>query len=240
VSALDPRPRVLADVPLAIDPDEVLRFQGYRRGVDVPGAEVRALLDEAFALGARLMAPRAAVRWLAVEEAGADVLETADGALTIPGIGRRWGSVEYVAAAVCTIGEAAERRVAELWEARELPLAGMLDAVASGAVETLAEFVNDALCQEGLAAGLRVTNRVSPGYGAWDVAEQRVLFRLCPGGPAGVALNDACVMTPAKSITLVAGAGVAARVDDYFSQCARCWMAGCAYRRVPARRRIHR
>ena len=45
-------------------------------------------------------------------------------------------------------------------------------------------------------------------------------------------------MTPEKSLTFLAGAGAAARVDDYFSQCARCWMAACAYRRAPARRTV--
>ena len=84
-----------------------------------------------------------------------------------------------------------------------------------------------------------MTNRVSPGYGAWDVVEQRRVFELCPGGAAGVTLNAACFMTPVKSISLLAGAGAAARVDHYFSQCARCWMRGCAYRRAPARGTVH-
>jgi len=61
------------------------------------------------------------------------------------------------------------------------------------------------------------------------VAEQSQLFRLCPAAAAGVSLNDACFMRPAKSISLLVGAGPEARVDHYFSQCARCWMAGCAY-----------
>jgi hypothetical protein len=55
-----------------------------------------------------------------------------------------------------------------------------------------------------------------------------------------VTLNEACVMTPGKSISLLVGAGPDARVDDYFSQCARCWMRECAYRRAPARASIHR
>jgi len=100
--------------------------------------------------------------------------------------------------------------------------------------------VNDVLCQQGLAAGLRVTNRISPGYADWDVAEQHALFRLCPGAPVGVTLNSACFMTPGKSISLLVGAGARARVDHYFSQCARCWMRDCAYRRAPARRTVHR
>lgn len=232
--------QVLADLPLAIDPDEVLRFQGYQKGVDVPTPDVRALFDDALAAGARLMTPRAVVKWLPVDRRGPDHLEAAGVALTIPAIGARWGAVEHMAVAVCTIGDALERRVAELWDARELPLASMLDSVGSGAVESLAEYVNDVLCRQGLAAGLKVTNRISPGYGDWDLPEQARLFRLCAGTPVGVSLNAACVMTPGKSISLVAGAGVAARVDHYFSQCARCWMRDCAYRRAPARRTVHR
>ena len=231
-------PQVLADLALAIDPDEILRFQGYKRGRDVPGAAVRALFDAALAEGRRLMTPRAVVRWAPVTCLEADGLEVDGRRLRIPRIGRLWGEVEHAAVALCTIGEALERRVAELWEARELPLASMLDSVGSGAVESLAEYVNDVLCQQGLPA-LKVTNRISPGYADWDVAEQPLLFALCPGDAVGITLNEACVMTPGKSISLLAGAGRAARVDHYFTQCARCWMCDCAYRRAPARHTVH-
>ncbi len=230
--------QVLGAPALAIDPDEVLRFQGYKRGRDVPGADVRALFDAALAEGRRLMAPRAVIRWAPVTRVAADALEVEGQTLTIPRIGALWGDVEHVAVALCTIGEALERRVAELWETRELPLASMLDSVGSGAVESLAEYVNDVLCQQGLPA-LKVTNRISPGYADWDVAEQPRLFALCPGDAIGVVLNEVCVMTPGKSISLMAGAGRAARVDHYFSQCARCWMRDCAYRRTPARQTVH-
>jgi hypothetical protein len=204
--------QVLTDLPLAIDPDEVLRFQGYKRGRDVPGADVRALFDEALAEGRRLMAPRAVARWAPVTSLHDDRLEVAGEAFAIPRIRALWGPVE-------------------------LPLASMLDSVGSAAVESLAEYVNDLLCGQGLPA-LRVTNRISPGYADWDVAEQPRLFRLCPGDAIGIALNAACVMTPGKSISLLVGAGRAARVDHYFTQCARCWMRDCAYRRAPATRQV--
>ena len=158
-------PRVLTALPLAIDPDEVLRFQGYKKSVDTPGPEVLAIFDEALALGRGLVAPRAVVRWLAVTRRDADTIEAGGVTLTIPDVGRLWGPIEWVAAAVCTIGDGLERRAAELWAARELPLAAMLDSVGSGAVESLAEYVNDLLCQEAIPLGLPVTNRVSPGYG---------------------------------------------------------------------------
>jgi hypothetical protein len=234
-------PQVLRDIPLAIDPDDVLRFQGYKRGIDVPGPDVRALFDEALALGQALMEPRAVVRWSALRGRGEDTLTLDDDlTLTVPGIARAWGAVTEVAAAIVTIGGALEERVAALWDARELPLAAMLDRVGSGAVESLAEYVNDLLCQHGIARGLSVTNRISPGYGGWDVAEQPLLFRLVDGEPIGVGLNDSCFMTPEKTITLLVGAGAGARVDHYFNQCARCWMAACAYRRAPVSRTVRR
>ena len=42
-------------------------------------------------------------------------------------------------------------------------------------------------------------------------------------------------MTPAKTISFLVGIGPEARVDHYFSQCGRCWMRDCAYRRAPRR-----
>jgi hypothetical protein len=231
--------RVLEDIPLAIDPDDVLRFQGYQAGVDVPSADVLALFDDALALGRALMRPRAVLRTLPVARDG-DQLTAGGVTLTIPRIAERWSAVEEIVAGVCTIGDALERHASKLWDARELPLSMMLDSVGSGAVESLAEYVNDLLCQEALVRGVKVTNRVSPGYGGWDVAEQRLLWRLCPGDALGVTINDACFMSPTKTITILVGAGIAARVDDYFNQCARCWMRDCAYRRVPLRAAVRR
>jgi hypothetical protein len=235
---VDATARVVTDLPLAIDPAEVLRFQGYKAGV-LPDDTVRALFDEALGLGRSLMVPRAAIRWLPARLAD-DRLEAGDARFTVPGLTAAWGAIEYVAAVVATIGQDLEHRVGRLWAAREFPLAVMLDSVGSAAVESLAEYINDTLCQEALPHGLRVTNRVSPGYGAWDVLDQRALFAICPGAGVGVILNEACFMLPEKTITLVVGAGHRARVDHYFSQCARCWMRACAFRRTPPRGSVRR
>jgi len=132
-----------------------------------------------------------------------------------------------------TIGDGIEQRVRQLFDAREFPLAAMLDSVGSAAVECLAEWVNDLLCKIALP-DLKVTNRISPGYTGWDVTEQHALFRLCPGEPAGIGLNDRALMIPLKSISFLVGIGPRANVDHYFTQCRRCWMKECGYRRAPA------
>ncbi|MEK7372722.1 MAG: vitamin B12 dependent-methionine synthase activation domain-containing protein, partial [candidate division NC10 bacterium] len=229
-----PEPLVLEGLPVRIDPDEVLRFQGYKKGIDVPTDDVMALFDEALALGERLMEPRCVYRAVPVSGQEASHIEAAGEQLRIPHIGRLWGAVTSVGAGVCTVGQPLEDRVRALFDAHELPLAVMLDSVGSAAVESLAEHVNDLLCQAAIAEGIRVTNRISPGYAGWDTAQQRELFRLCPGTSIGVALNEACFMTPVKTISFLVGIGPEARVDHYFTQCRRCWMADCAFRRAPA------
>jgi hypothetical protein len=234
LSVLSPTPAVLEGLPLVIDRDEVLRFQGYQKGVDVPTPPVLAIFEEALALGRSLIAPRVVYRTVAVTGGAADRIDAGGERLHIPQIARLWGPIEAVGAGICTVGEALEAHVRRLFDAREFPLAVMLDSVGSAAVESLAEYANDLLCQAGLGAGTKVTNRISPGYAGWDTAEQAALFRLCSGDPIGVQLNDACFMTPGKSISWLVGIGAEARVDHYFTQCRRCWMRDCAYRRAPA------
>jgi hypothetical protein len=224
---------LLEDLPLAISRDEALRFQGYRTGTDVPTSEVAALFEEARALALPLIRPRVAYRAVPARLEGRDALAAGGETFRIPEIGRFWGQVTHAGIGLCTIGDALETRVRRLFDARELPLAVMLDSIGSAATEHLAESANDRLCRLAIPLGLRVTNRISPGYAGWDVADQRGVFRLGGGESAGIRLNEACVMTPGKSISFMVGIGPHARVDHYFTQCRRCWMRDCAYRRAP-------
>ena len=58
----------------------------------------------------------------------------------------------------------------------------------------------------------------------WERAAQGAGQVLLVGGEPGAG----------KTITLLVGIGPEARVDHYFTQCRRCWMRDCAYRRAPA------
>ena len=146
-SVLAPGPVVLDGLPLRVDPDEVLRFQGYKKGVDVPTADVRAIFDEALALGEHLMCPRVVYRASAVTGQGPDLIDAGGQSLHIPEIKRLWGPLTAVGAAICTVGDAIEERVRALFDERELPLAVMLDSVGSAAATMTAVSMTIQTCQ---------------------------------------------------------------------------------------------
>src|SRR5262249_44909195 len=112
--------------------------------------------------------------------------------------------------------------------------AALLDSAASAAVECLAEWLNDYLCDRAVAAGRRATNRISPGVAGWAFADHARLLALLPGSAIDAALGADGGLTPAKPISLLVGTGPAARVDHYFVQCRRCWVDRCPARRAPA------
>ncbi len=49
--------------------------------------------------------------------------------------------------------------------------------------------------------GMRHSLPYSPGYCAWDVAEQRKLFSILPEDHCGVVLTESCLMHPVKSVS---------------------------------------
>ncbi len=187
------------------------------------------------------MRPAVAYRLLEVARAAPDHLDLAAGPrLHVPAIAAHWGAVEAVAAAVVTVGDGPERAAAARRAAGDDAGASCLDSAGSAAVECLAEWVNDELCRLGVAAGLRVTNRISPGLAGWTLAEQPLLLDLAGAAAVSVRGTAAGTMWPAKSISLLVGIGAAARVDHYFVQCRRCWMVGCPWRRAPATGAVQR
>jgi len=222
-------------VPLRIDPAEVRAFLGYRTARGDGSAEPEAPLEAALAEVASAMRPRLAYRPVAVARLEPHRLTLEDGTrFHIPDIGAHWGGVEAVTAALATIGADVEALVRARRGGGDLVGATLRDSTASAAVECLAEWANDDLCQRGVVDGLRVTNRISPGLAGWDLAEQPALFALLPAATVGVRLALDGTMAPAKSISFLVGMGRAARVDHYFVQCRRCWAEGCPARRMPA------
>jgi len=222
-----------------VDPQEVLRLQGYRRPTDVPTPEVLEILHAGKAEARRVFQPRWVYHEFPVESVDPDGCQLQGGpCLLIQGIPERWGSISMLGLAVCTIGDALEERIEALFVEREFPLAFMLDSLGSVAAEALAEGLHRQLCADRLTRDLKVTSRESPGYSRWLIEDQQKVFSLLPAETIGVELNPYCVMMPRKSISFAVGVGPEARMGSSFSPCQSCDMRGCAYRRAPRRETV--
>jgi hypothetical protein len=49
--------------------------------------------------------------------------------------------------------------------------------------------------------GCRILGRIGPGHGDWPLTDQAALFALFEGAPVPVALLDAGLMSPKKSMS---------------------------------------
>ena len=106
----------------------------------------------------------------------------------------------------------------------------VLDAAGSVAAEAAAEYMDRAIQERAAAEGLRTSCRASPGYGDWDVREQKALFGLVPAGRIGVRLSESGMMIPRKSVSF------AIHIDENPTRmrsensCRNCDREDCPYR----------
>lgn len=79
-----------------------------------------------------------------------------------------------------------------------------------GEGDILKEFVTDAVGSCVAEACVDVIDRMlprphslpySPGYCAWNIRQQRLLFSLLPAKPCGITLSESCLMHPVKSVS---------------------------------------
>ncbi len=76
-----------------------------------------------------------------------------------------------------------------------------------------------------LIKGLHVTNRYSPGYCGWSVAEQGMLFSFLPKNFCDIRLTESSLMIPLKSVSGIIGIGKELRRKGY--KCDFCDIANC-------------
>ncbi len=219
---------------LAVEREGIVGVLGYRDGA-MP-EHFGELLDVALAEAARRCLPRAGYRLV---EAGR--AEGRFDALTVGGtvfatqkiVAGALGRAERAAVFACTIGPALEEWAREQM-AHDPALGFIADAVGSAVAEALADRLHDRIELEMARRGWRITNRYSPGYCGWSVAEQHALFALLPAEFCGITLGESALMHPVKSVSGIIGVGAAVKHSDYL--CDVCTVRDCTYRRYHERR----
>lgn len=104
------------------------------------------------------------------------------------------------------------------------------DIAGSGIADAAADYVHSLIGFAAAGAGMKITNRYSPGYCGWDVAQQKELFSLLPNGFCGVSLNASQLMNPVKSVSGIIGIGKDVNFHPY--TCDKCTQNNCTYRKT--------
>lgn len=217
-------------IQVKIKRQEVLRLQGCKDVRLRPPVE--DALTKGIEEGYRLIAPKAIFTQVKIEEITDDSI-VLDGGLTLntANATRAWEGSEYLGIAICTINSPLEDRVTELFANGEYPSALMLDSVGSVAIESAADYINSLLCRRAMTQDAETGPRLSPGYGSWELTDQRLLFDLLPADEIGVHLNDTCMMLPRKSISFCVGIGRGLSTQPRMNSCEHCGLDDCPYRR---------
>ena len=199
---------------------EVLRLLGVRRGAE-PRRSVQAMLDEELRAAPSSLKARVVMRGSETGIAGARGVEA-----TSPEV-----------AAVCTIGSELEERAASLLDRGQSARAVVVDAVASAAVESLAEVCDQRICRWAHETGRTTGRRRSPGYGAWSLEDQRAIFDFLEPNVVGVTLTERFMMVPRKTISFAVLIDEGGERDD--DRCRHCDLKGCLYRAEQGDARRH-
>ncbi|HSD72794.1 MAG TPA: vitamin B12 dependent-methionine synthase activation domain-containing protein, partial [Thermoanaerobaculia bacterium] len=122
--------------------------------------------------------------------------------------------LDTIAFLVTTAGEGVRAKAEELKHSGEYLLCHALQAIAVEAAEGAAEWVHQVIRDRwGFPDPIETTmmdrfqaryrgKRYSAGYPAWpDLADQKTLFRLLPGGKIGVELTEELMMDPEASVS---------------------------------------
>ncbi len=141
---------------------------------------------------------------------------------------RQLKNSEHFAWFVCTAGEEISRYTRQLMDEGDLIKGYVADVLANVVVEAAMDRIQSRLEAEMAKIGLKITNRYSPGYCNWDIAEQKKLFTVFPENYLDIALSESCLMIPVKSVSGIIGIGKEVKFNNY--TCQLCSDKACLYR----------
>ena len=135
---------------------------------------------------------------------------------------------EYAALFTCTAGIEVEKWSNKYKEGGDLVMSYVIDATGSLLVEGAMDVVYNKLKALTASNNLYITNRYSPGYCEWKVADQQKLFSFLPEGFCNINLSESSLMSPVKSVSGIVGIGKSVAHRGYI--CDSCSSKDCVYR----------
>lgn len=230
--------KIIKNIKLKIDEEEVLRYQGCCNDTSkkVNNIIIKITREE-IKQGLKLIEPRGIsctvrIKKISFSSKRVDLENNFSLHLDHSIIHLLRGTTDLVLVVV-TIGSALEDKVSELFSQGEYPRAIALDAVGTVSVRALRNYLNSLLCQEIKEQNLQTTKYFSPGSADWDISQQKNIFQMIPVDQIGVKLTESYMMVPQKSLSWITGIG---RNTTIFSEdehsCQICQATNCQFRKI--------
>ena len=215
------QPRVFQP-KLSVDEKRVWRRMGYSDPLKAP-SRVRSAFDEIYPRAMALLKPKAAYRFLPLLEVDEQHQALQTPAVCFEGkdVVRMFAHVDQLVAWVLTVGPAVEADIQRRsFHNEDLLGAYYLDVIASEALMEMIRGLRQMLqtdLEQREVQGVVTRYWYCPGYGDWDVRQQRRLFAALQieARAVGVRLNDHCAMIPRKSYSGLYGVGAALDRDPW-------------------------
>jgi hypothetical protein len=227
---------ILNQWELSLTTDQVLRAQG----ADPDAIRLRRpsfiiSTEEALAKGKNLIHPLVLYEKYAVKGLIHERLELVSnsvnqGRIYLSGqlIAQHLFRAQEIIVMLCTIGSELDECVSSLF--RNDPMTGLaLDGVGSAAVENLAIQACNYFESQAKDNGLNTSMPLNPGMVGWPLElGQPQVFSLLDSDQIQISVNESCMMTPSKSLSMVLGVGN--DVSAIGSSCDYCNLKGvCKY-----------
>ncbi|MDD5015490.1 MAG: hypothetical protein PHW73_10435, partial [Atribacterota bacterium] len=185
--------KIIRDIKLNIDREEVLRYQGYsKKMIKAPNQHILQTTEEEINQGYDLFSPRGIYSLIKIIYSTSKDRIKLENELTFrfpKSIINQLKGVSHFFIGVVTIGELIEKKVSESFSQGEYPRALALDAIGTVAVEDFSREVRKLARQEAKEQGFKTSRHFSPGYSGWEVSQQDIIFKSIPIDNIGVRLS---------------------------------------------------
>ena len=229
--------KIIKNIKLKINEEEVLRYQGYHRNkAGKTGEIILQITRKEIEQGYCLFEPKGIYSKLMIKNISSEGRINLENGLCLEinnSMLNLLRGTSYLAFGLSTIGNHLEEKVAELFAHNEYPKAIALDAVGTVASKFLSNYVKSLVCQEAKEQKFQTTKYFSPGSGDWNINQQKIIFQIIPADKIGVKLTESYMMVPKKSLSWVIGIGkeiiIPSKGDD---SCKICLAENCQFRKT--------
>lgn len=225
--------KLFSTFPIQIDQRAVFRLQGYVKSSDKPDNQVMHSYYDMLDIAVSLFETRGIYTFQEIKKIDKEngLIELTNGTILYGiNIARTFIEADYIAIGLTTIGSALEEKVASMFANDELAAGLMLDCIGSEAAEGAAQFIDSKIDEHISLFNYNRTPRMSPGYGSFEITQQKQLFQLIDSNKVKITLASSSIMIPQKSVSFIIGCGKNVKHYSTLSPCRVCDVRDCQMR----------